>query len=136
MPRRLLVRQVGVYFAAAVFAFLCLGFQGGAAGASLPQEQDSASAVLSENPDRELSPAALKEDFERLWYSLEEAHAGLYRYVSRADMDKHFEALERQLSRPLRISEFYAGAHPRPGPEQPCRLVSEAADLPADSPAL
>ena len=72
------------------------------------QTHAPAPAVAAENPALELSPAALRDDFELLRFSLEDAHAGLYRYATKAEMDKHFESLEKKLSRPLRVSEFYA----------------------------
>ncbi len=72
------------------------------------QAQAPAPGEAAENPDKELFPAALRDDFELLRFSLEDAHAGLYRYSTKAEMDAHFEALEKKLSRPLRVSEFYA----------------------------
>jgi hypothetical protein len=108
MPRELLARPVSLSFALAVIAFAAMGFSMNAAAFSLSPAQDIGSASTIDGPDIELSPAALKDDFELLRFSLEEAHAGVYRYVSKAEMDKHFEALEKRLSHPLRISEFYA----------------------------
>jgi hypothetical protein len=108
MLGRLFVRRAALGFAA-LFACFCMGLPVVPAVAAVLPSQDSPSVSSAENADKELSPAALKEDFERLWYSLEEAHAGLYRYVPKAEMDKHFEALRERISSPLRISEFYAG---------------------------
>jgi hypothetical protein len=117
MPKSPFSRLVGLCFAGAIIAFLATGFFGDAAEVSSSlggladsstQTQAPAPAAAFENPDQELSPAALKDDFELLRFSLEQAHAGLYRYVPKVEMDRHFEALEKKLSHPLRISEFYA----------------------------
>ncbi len=116
MLRSQLARHGSLCFAGGIIVFLIMGFSWDAeeVPSSPGRISDSAARVQapappSETPDRELSPAALKEDFERLRFSLEEAHAGLYRYTPQAQMDKHFGALESKLSRPMRISEFYAG---------------------------
>jgi hypothetical protein len=117
MPKSLFSRRAALCFAGAILAFLVTGSLGDAAGVSSSaggwadssaQTQDPAPVSASENPDRELSPAALKDDFELLRFSLEEAHAGVYRYASKSEMDKQFDDLEKRLSRPLRVSQFYA----------------------------
>jgi len=117
MPRRLLVRPVALCLTVAAVSFIFMGFSEGEGKVSLlpggladssAQTQAPAPASAFENRDQELSPAALKDDFELLRFALEDAHAGLYRYVPKADMDRQFDALEKRLSRPLRISQFYA----------------------------
>jgi len=44
---------------------------------------------------------ALREDFALLRGALEEAHAGLYRYSTKADIDRMFAAAEGRLSEPM-----------------------------------
>lgn len=106
MPGSLSVKRIVLYLLTAVSALLWLRFSSAATRvfASAPQTV----APSPENQDRELSPSALRDDFELLRFSLEDAHAGLYRYATKAEMDNHFDALEKKLSRPLRVSEFYA----------------------------
>jgi len=117
MPRNLFCRPVSLCLAVAAMSLLLTGYSGTNSEAAISprtfadlsaQTQAPAPASAFENPDQELSPAALKDDFELLRFSLEDAHAGLYRYVPKVEMDRHFEALEKKLSHPLRISEFYA----------------------------
>ncbi len=116
MARSLLARPGALCLAATAMLFVFVGSSVGEGEVSLlsarfadsaAQAEGSAPAA-SEDPDKELSPAALKDDFELLRFSLEEAHAGLYRYVPKADMDRQFDALQKRVSRPLRISQFYA----------------------------
>jgi hypothetical protein len=104
-----LFHPISISFRVAALALFFLGLAPGALSVPAEQAQMSAPDPSSESPDKELSPAALKEDFERLRFSLEEAHAGLYRYVPKSEMDKHFEDLEGRLAGPLRVSQFYSG---------------------------
>jgi C-terminal processing protease CtpA/Prc len=53
-------------------------------------------------------PAQTQADFDLMRKALEEAHSGLYRYTSKADMDRTFNAERSKLSRPLSKSEFMA----------------------------
>ncbi len=56
---------------------------------------------------RLLAPEELGEDFTRLRAALEQGHAGLYRYSSKAEMDGRFAALSKRLERPLPLIAFY-----------------------------
>jgi hypothetical protein len=49
----------------------------------------------------------LLEDFHILKQALEEGHSGVYRYSSKADMDRVFERAEKSIDRPMDAYEFY-----------------------------
>jgi len=51
-----------------------------------------------------------QEDFDLMRKALEEAHTGLYRYATKAEMDRTFDAQRAKLSRPMTKLEFYAVA--------------------------
>ena len=53
------------------------------------------------------SPQALKEDFLFLRKTLEEGHRGLYRYTSKAEMDRVFDETEQKLNHPMDELAFY-----------------------------
>src|SRR5438034_11832001 len=55
-----------------------------------------------------MPPAQTQADFDLMRKALEEAHSGLYRYASKAEMDRTFNAERSKLSRPLSKSEFMA----------------------------
>jgi C-terminal processing protease CtpA/Prc len=54
-----------------------------------------------------LSPEALAEDFAILKQAYRDLHPGLYRYNDEQAMEKHFQALEKALSRELSYAEAY-----------------------------
>jgi len=58
------------------------------------------------DPDRTYPVAALREDFALLRRALEEAHAGLYRYSSKADIDRMFDDAAARLRGPMTEPEF------------------------------
>lgn len=49
----------------------------------------------------------LRQDFKILRTALEEGHAGLYRYSPKAEMDAHFESVEKNLDRSMTELEFF-----------------------------
>jgi C-terminal processing protease CtpA/Prc len=55
-----------------------------------------------------MPPAQTQEDFDLMRKALEEAHSGLYRYSSKEEMDRMFNARRARLNRPLSKSEFMA----------------------------
>lgn len=55
-----------------------------------------------------LPPAQTQADFDLMRKALEEAHSGLYRYSSKAEMDRMFDAERAKLNRPLTKAEFIA----------------------------
>lgn len=54
----------------------------------------------------ELTPAEMQADFDLLRHALEEAHPGLYRYSTKAEMDRVFDAQRANLSRPMTKPQF------------------------------
>jgi Peptidase family S41 len=66
-----------------------------------------ASCQNSYNLSTEFAPAQLREDFRVLRQSLEEAHPGLYRHISKNELDRLFLESENSLDRPLDVFEFY-----------------------------
>ena len=56
-----------------------------------------------------LEPGQAREDFQLLRHALEEAHPGLYRYSSKAEMDRTFDAFAAKLNRPISTAEFEEG---------------------------
>src|SRR6185436_9424797 len=56
----------------------------------------------------ELSLAETHADFDLMRKALEEAHAGLYRYVSKPEMDRVFKAQRAKLDHPMSKPEFLA----------------------------
>jgi len=75
------------------------GFQSGAGNASRTQ----GSSVTGT-----LQPAEAQADFDLMRKALEEAHGGLYRYSTKDEMDKAFEAQRAKLSRPMTKLGFLA----------------------------
>ena len=55
----------------------------------------------------ELTSADAQADFDLMRKALEEAHAGLYRYATKVEMDQGFAAQRAKLSRPLTKVEFW-----------------------------
>jgi hypothetical protein len=53
------------------------------------------------------SPQALKEDFLFLRKTLEEGHPGLYRYTSKAEMDRLFDETQQKLNHSMDEIAFY-----------------------------
>jgi C-terminal processing protease CtpA/Prc len=56
----------------------------------------------------QLSPAETQADFDLMRKALEEAHTGLYRYLSKPEMDRVFTAQRAKLNRPMSKTEFLA----------------------------
>jgi peptidase S41-like protein len=54
-----------------------------------------------------LSPEQLKEDFQIARRALEEGHSGIYRYTSKAEMDRAFDQAARSLDSPMDALEFF-----------------------------
>jgi len=50
----------------------------------------------------------MQADFDLMRHALEEAHPGLYRYSTKAEMDRGFDAQRAKLGRPLAKGEFEA----------------------------
>src|SRR5262245_65875259 len=76
--------------------------------ASLQSGAGSASMAQSSSVTGKLQPAETQADFDLMRKALEEAHGGLYRFSTKAQMDKAFEAQRAKLSRPVTKLEFLA----------------------------
>ncbi len=57
---------------------------------------------------KEMSPAEMQADFDLMRRALEEAHPGLYRYSTKAEMDRRFDAQRAKLSRAMTKGKFEA----------------------------
>src|SRR5215510_2672393 len=79
--------------------FVAANFQSGAGNASVTQ---------SSTVTGKLQPAEAQADFDLMRKALEEAHTGLYRYSTKAEMDRVFETQRAKLSRPVTKTEFLA----------------------------
>ena len=55
-----------------------------------------------------LTSAQMQADFDLMRHALEEAHPGLYRYSTKAQMDREFDAQRGKLSRPMTREQFGA----------------------------
>ena len=55
-----------------------------------------------------MTAAELREDFDLMRAALEEAHSGLYRYSTKAEMDRVFDAQRAKLNRPMTELEAMA----------------------------
>jgi len=72
----------------------------------LPVRADSAGGDVA--PTQLLQPAELRSDFDLLRHALEEAHAGLYRYSTKSEMDHAFDARRAALDHPMTRLQFQA----------------------------
>jgi hypothetical protein len=52
------------------------------------------------------TPEQLREDFQVARRALEEGHSGIYRYTSKPQLDRTFDAAARSLDRPMNAYEF------------------------------
>ncbi|HSQ19116.1 MAG TPA: hypothetical protein VLR92_01955, partial [Blastocatellia bacterium] len=66
------------------------------------------SAARNSTVSEALPPAETQADFDLMRWALEEAHSGLYRYSSKAEMGRVFDAERVRLTRPLTKVEFMA----------------------------
>jgi len=81
-----------------------ISLPGGVAG---PQANSAVtSGTLIPLVGEALAPAETQADFDLMRKALEEAHSGLYRYSSKAEMDRAFDAERAKLSRPMPKTEF------------------------------
>ncbi len=59
------------------------------------------------DPAKKFAIKELKEDFQLLRTALEEGHGALYRYTTKEEMDRQFEAALKKLTKPMTEREFY-----------------------------
>ncbi len=64
-------------------------------------------ALASELVAKTLKPSQLLADFRIARQALEEGHSGLYRYTSKAELDRILDRAEQSLTRPMSVLEFY-----------------------------
>jgi hypothetical protein len=76
-------------------------------GLALAADPALLASPTSEVVTHELAPAQLQEDFQRLRFTLEHAHAALYRYTPKVEMDARLDAVALRLNRPMTDLEFY-----------------------------
>src|SRR5215831_9463832 len=69
-------------------------------------------AASAQEQERKLAPANLQEDFHVFRSALEEGDSGLYRYVSKKQMDEAFDRTLARLNHPMTALEFYRAIAP------------------------
>jgi hypothetical protein len=75
--------------------------------ASSPLMGMQTQAPLGEKRPEVFTPQQLREDLRIVRNALEEGHPGLYRYVSKKTLDRHFEEAEKKLAHPMDVCGFY-----------------------------
>src|SRR5262247_106362 len=78
------------------------------APAGLQSGAGNVSGIQSSPLQGKLQPAEAQADFDLMRKALEEAHTGLYRFLTKAEMDKAFETQRKRLNRPMTKAEFLA----------------------------
>jgi hypothetical protein len=63
--------------------------------------------ALGQIPQTRLTPTQMKEDLSILRYTFERAHARLYRYSTKAQMDAALDQAERKVGRPMTELEYF-----------------------------
>ena len=84
--------------AAAVFFLMMIAFSAA--------EAESATDSLPASQTQVISPQDAREDFDLLCRALEEAHPGLYRYETKVQIDRVFEAGQAKLNGPIHKIDF------------------------------
>ncbi|HSF22650.1 MAG TPA: hypothetical protein VLE20_00355, partial [Blastocatellia bacterium] len=87
---------------------LLIGLISATLGVAGVQTQSVASESRVHSSAESLPPAQTQADFDVMRKALEEAHTGLYRYSTKAEMDRVFDAQRAKLSRPVTKPEFAA----------------------------
>lgn len=67
----------------------------------------SDSAIIPQESKGSFSIQQLREDFQVFRDSLEEGHAGLYRYTPKTELDRQFDEVLKTLSQPMSEVAFY-----------------------------
>jgi len=63
-------------------------------------------------PASKIPPKLLQEDFQIMRQALEQGHAGIYWYTSKADLDRTFDRAYRKIDHPMTDLEFWRLAAP------------------------
>ena len=56
---------------------------------------------------QEIPAKLLQEDFQIMRHALEKAHGGIYRYTTKAEMDRTFDRAYRKIDHPMTDLEFW-----------------------------
>ena len=77
-------------------------------GVARPETQPAVvpRTAANESVTAAMQAAEMQADFDLMRKALEEAHSGLYRYSSKAEMDRAFDAERAKLNRPMPRTEF------------------------------
>lgn len=76
-------------------------------GTAIPQAQLSGiPGTATPKTSEPMAASQTQSDFDLMREALEEAHAGLYRYSSKSEMDRMFDAQRAKLSHPIQKREF------------------------------
>src|SRR4051794_15030974 len=67
---------------------------------------------VSAAAQQKLTPEQMQEDFRVLRSALDEGHPGVYRYRSKPEMDRIFDAAAARLNEPMTALKFYRVAAP------------------------
>jgi hypothetical protein len=76
--------------------------------ASLLSGAGNVSGAQSSPAPGKIQPAEAQADFDLMRKALEEAHSGLYRFSTKTEMDRAFDAQRARLNRPMTKAEFLA----------------------------
>jgi hypothetical protein len=77
-----------------------------ATGQQAPVSPDALPATRTAPAIEELTVSEAHADFDLMRTALEEAHTGLYRYLTEARMDRVFDTQRAKLNRPMKKTEF------------------------------
>ena len=93
-------------------AFLVLATLGVSASLCLVASAFAAAPTAVASPTsrittHDLTPEQLREDFQRLRFTLERTHAAPYRFTPKAEMDARLDAVADRLKRPMTDLELY-----------------------------
>ena len=84
-----------------IFLFICITSFNSARGKNILGETDSLYTVNQ-----------LREDFVIMQNTLQEGHAGLYRYTAKEELDKMFEKTYQSLNEPMTEIDFFVKLYP------------------------
>jgi hypothetical protein len=109
LVQQILSRPTAVY-ATRVVLFGLLAFVGITAVTAQPAISFAEAEAVAQTSSAtgELTPLALKADFDLMRTMLEEAHPGLYRYSTKVEMDRTFATQRAKLDRSMTRTEFLA----------------------------
>jgi len=87
------------------FLLAIIGLGGATAHGLFPSLAVQA-ATAAPSKTGELTPAEMQADFDRMRAMLEEVHPGVYRYSTKAEMDRMFRVQRAKLNHPMSKQEF------------------------------